>query len=145
MNMEHFGYSHLPVDLGMISKAFHDLAHSMMNTLPHCAEREAGLRKLLEAKDCAVRARLEDPSRNHNLNFDAAQGRPSYDDLRMKQGMMAGAGLAGGSSSPPSAGTPADDSRDMRVQDHLEAQREQKQTAMDVLQQGYVRIPDPKE
>lgn len=137
-NMAHFSYAHLPVDLAQISKAFHDLAHSMMNTLPHCAEREAGLRKLLEAKDCAVRARLEDPSRAHSIKMDQAQGQPSYDDLRMKQGMAAGAG----SSTPPSAGAPADDSRDMRVQDHLEAQR-QEQTATDILKQGFVRIPDP--
>lgn len=138
MNMEHFSYAHLPVDLGMISKAFHDLAHSMMNTLPHCEEREAGLRFLLQAKDCAVRARIEDPSRKYSLNWDARAGQPSYDDLRMKQGMAAGAG----SSTPPSAGAPADDSRDMRVQDHLEAQR-QEQTATDILKQGFVRIPDP--
>ncbi len=80
MNMEHFSYSHLPPDLAAISKPFHDLAHSMLNTLPNCDERIAGLRKLLEAKDCAVRARLEDPRRLHS------PCQPSPPDATARQG-----------------------------------------------------------
>lgn len=34
------------------------VARSMIDTLPDCAELSAGLRKLLEAKDCFVRAAL---------------------------------------------------------------------------------------
>lgn len=56
--MEFFAYEHLPEKLQAISKPFGDLAEQMHSTLPRSAERAAGLRKLLEAKDCAVRAAL---------------------------------------------------------------------------------------
>lgn len=53
-----FGYAHLPPHLQEISKVFHDVAEWMLLTLEYNPERSAGLRKLLEAKDCAVRAKL---------------------------------------------------------------------------------------
>lgn len=56
--MQFFAYSHLPPHLQAISKPFGDLAQHMVGTLPRNPERTAGLRKLLEAKDCAVRAQL---------------------------------------------------------------------------------------
>lgn len=56
--MQFFAYSHLPEHLQQISKPFGELAELMVAILPANAERTAGLRKLLEAKDCAVRARL---------------------------------------------------------------------------------------
>lgn len=56
--MQFFGYSHLPPHLQAVSKPFGDLAQQIVDTLPSNAERTAGLRKLLEAKDCAVRALL---------------------------------------------------------------------------------------
>ena len=56
--LQFFAYEHLPAGLQEISKPFGDLANWMMETLPVNPERTAGLRKLLEAKDCAVRARL---------------------------------------------------------------------------------------
>lgn len=56
--MQFFAYSHLPPHLQEISKPFGDLAELIVSTLPANAERTAGLRKLLEAKDCAVRAKL---------------------------------------------------------------------------------------
>lgn len=56
--MRFFHYAHLPDGLREISKHFAELALMMVNTLPPSAERTAGLRKLLEAKDCAVRASL---------------------------------------------------------------------------------------
>lgn len=37
---------------------FHDIAEVMALTLPDNAEKTMALRKLLEAKDCAVRALL---------------------------------------------------------------------------------------
>jgi ferritin-like protein len=40
------------------AKEFHDLAQSMVEKLPRNLERTAGLRKLLEAKDCAVRSSI---------------------------------------------------------------------------------------
>ena len=56
--MQFFAYAHLPEHLQAVSKPFGDLAQQMIDTLPRNAERTAGLRKLLEAKDCAVRALL---------------------------------------------------------------------------------------
>lgn len=54
--LQFFEYAHLPAHLQAVSKPFGDLAHHMVATLPMNPERTAGLRKLLEAKDCAVRA-----------------------------------------------------------------------------------------
>ena len=51
-----FHYEHLPPHLRAISRPFCELACSMARMLPHNAETSAMLRKLLEAKDCAVRA-----------------------------------------------------------------------------------------
>ncbi len=48
----------LPPNLQSISLHFADLAGYMAKTLPRNPERTAMLRKLLEAKDCAVRALL---------------------------------------------------------------------------------------
>jgi hypothetical protein len=56
--LQFFAYEHLPAHLQAVSKPFGDLARQMVKTLPSNAERTAGLRKLLEAKDCAVRALL---------------------------------------------------------------------------------------
>lgn len=54
--MQFFGYSHLPENLQVISKPFHDMAVSIDSTLPVNAEKSTCLRKLLEAKDCAIRS-----------------------------------------------------------------------------------------
>lgn len=56
--LQFFAYAHLPPHLQVISKPFGELAEHMVKTLPKNPERTAGLRKLLEAKDCAVRAQL---------------------------------------------------------------------------------------
>ena len=56
--MKYFEYAHLPEKLQAISKPFAELAKQMDETLPDGAEKSAGLRKLLEAKDCFVRANL---------------------------------------------------------------------------------------
>lgn len=56
--MKYFEYSHLPVHLQEVSKPVGDLGKVMDDLLPDCAEKSAGLRKLLEAKDCFVRAIL---------------------------------------------------------------------------------------
>ena len=56
--MQFFAYEHLPTHLQAVSKPFGELAKQIVETLPQNAERTAGLRKLLEAKDCAVRALL---------------------------------------------------------------------------------------
>lgn len=56
--MKFFEYSHLPLHLQKTSKAFHDLAWDLFNSLPPSAETTTALRKLLEGKDAAVRAAL---------------------------------------------------------------------------------------
>lgn len=56
--LQFFAFSHLPQHLQEISKPFADLANRIVNELPRNPERTTALRKLLEAKDCAVRARL---------------------------------------------------------------------------------------
>jgi hypothetical protein len=56
--MQFFAYSHLPAHLQEISRPFGELAEVIVTTLPANAERTVALRKLLEAKDCAVRAKL---------------------------------------------------------------------------------------
>ena len=54
--LQYFEYKHLPADKQAFSKPFGDLAHQMVQSLPENIETDAFLRKLLEAKDCAVRA-----------------------------------------------------------------------------------------
>lgn len=68
--LQFFAYEHLPPHLQMVSKPFCDLAHAIVmgdnckqagtvtmgSPLPRNPERTVALRKLLEAKDAAVRA-----------------------------------------------------------------------------------------
>jgi hypothetical protein len=55
-----FSFDHLRAGpLRETSRACHDLAFQMIHELPDSPELTAGLRKLLEAKDCFVRAALD--------------------------------------------------------------------------------------
>jgi hypothetical protein len=56
--LQFFAYGHLPPQLQTISAPFRELAQGLVSTLPRNPERTVALRKLLEAKDCAVRAQL---------------------------------------------------------------------------------------
>lgn len=56
--LQYFEAGHLPDHLRLVSEPFGSLAHQLMATLPMCEERSVALRKLLEAKDAAVRAKL---------------------------------------------------------------------------------------
>lgn len=56
--IKYFEYSHLPERLQVISKPVGDLAKLMEEALPDGPEKSAGMRKLLEAKDCFVRASM---------------------------------------------------------------------------------------
>jgi len=56
--MQFFAYEHLPERLQVVSQPFCALAVRIVTTLPRNPERTVALRKLLEAKDCAVRALL---------------------------------------------------------------------------------------
>lgn len=57
---KHFRFDHLPPHLRTVSQECYNLADSMINQLPDGPELTTGLRKLLEAKDCFVRAALPD-------------------------------------------------------------------------------------
>jgi hypothetical protein len=56
--LQFFAYDHLREDLKSTSKPFGELAKDIVALLPRNPERTVCLRKLLEAKDCAVRALL---------------------------------------------------------------------------------------
>ncbi len=59
--LQYFAYEHLKNQvLRDTSKKFHDLAYDLVDGAPMDPELTVCLRKLLEAKDCAVRARLKD-------------------------------------------------------------------------------------
>jgi hypothetical protein len=55
--LHYFAYDHLPPEQQRLSSRVHALAHEMAGQLSG-PELTAGLRKLLEAKDCFVRASL---------------------------------------------------------------------------------------
>ena len=56
--LQFFAYEHLPPHLQGHSRPFAELAHQIVETLPANPERTTALRKLLESKDCAVRASI---------------------------------------------------------------------------------------
>lgn len=70
--LQFFAYQHLPPRLAAVSRPFCELAHAIVRgdnvpetgtvtfggPLPRNPERTVALRKLLEAKDCAVRAAI---------------------------------------------------------------------------------------
>lgn len=53
-----FKFEHLAPQLAAVSKPFAELATHIATTLPENDESREAMRKLLEAKDCAVRASL---------------------------------------------------------------------------------------
>jgi hypothetical protein len=56
--MQFFAYDHLQPNLREVSEPFGKMAQSIVDALPRNPERTVALRKLLEAKDAAVRAKL---------------------------------------------------------------------------------------
>lgn len=61
--LQFFSFNHLPEKMQAISKPFCHAAMRLVATLPRNAERTVALRKLLEAKDAAVRASITKESR----------------------------------------------------------------------------------
>ncbi len=57
--LKYFTFAHLPEHLQKVSLPFYALAVKAALRKPESFETTACLRKLLEAKDCAVRATLE--------------------------------------------------------------------------------------
>ena len=56
--LQWFEYAHLPEHLQEVSRQFAAMAGWIVDNLPRNPERSVALRKLMEAKDCAVRARI---------------------------------------------------------------------------------------
>lgn len=56
--LQFFAWAHLPPHLQAVSRPFGEMAESIVATIPRNPERTVALRKLLEAKDAAVRAFL---------------------------------------------------------------------------------------
>ena len=56
--MPFFRFAHLPPTLQALSQKFATFASELVVDIPASAERTVALRKLLESKDCAVRALL---------------------------------------------------------------------------------------
>lgn len=56
--LQFFSYEHLPTNLRAVSKPFCILAHNLVDKMESNPELTTALRKLMEAKDCAVRAEL---------------------------------------------------------------------------------------
>lgn len=54
--IQFFAYEHLRPEMQQVSKPFCLLAEQIVSTLPRNPERTVALRKLLDAKDAAVRA-----------------------------------------------------------------------------------------
>ena len=57
--IKYFSYDHLPEKLQVVSRPIGDLAQQLETIIPDGPEKSAGMRKLLEAKDCFVRASLD--------------------------------------------------------------------------------------
>lgn len=77
--MQYFTYAHLPKQLQGVSAVLSQAAQLFNDVLADGPEKSAGLRKLLEAKDCFVRAALNTPS-----TVQAGQlsdGYHTYDEL----------------------------------------------------------------
>jgi hypothetical protein len=63
--IQFFEYKHLPEGLQRISMNYYNLAVWMLENLPKNAESTVAMRKLLEAKDCAVRSTIyKEPTAN---------------------------------------------------------------------------------
>ncbi len=71
---QYFKYDHLPPHLQAMSKPFHNMATNMLNTVGGSVKDDEiviGLRKLLEAKDCFVRAAIDKGKGVNNSNDEA--------------------------------------------------------------------------
>ena len=79
--MQFFAYAHLKPELQEISRPFGELAEWIADTLPDNAERTTALRKLLEAKDCAVRSLLYREAPAQRRDYKKEGDDDGYKDL----------------------------------------------------------------
>lgn len=88
--MHYFAAEHLPPHLYGVSRACGDLAETMDLLLDESPEKTVGLRKLLEAKDCFVRAMLDQHRQGENAgayprkdaSLDQTLREPAVEDRR---------------------------------------------------------------
>lgn len=59
MDLSHFNYQHMPPIHQAMAAKFYDLAHEIHSEVGPSDERNAGMRRLIEARDCIIRT-LED-------------------------------------------------------------------------------------
>jgi hypothetical protein len=87
-----FEFSHLPIQLQPVSAMFRTLAWQLEATLPDGEEKQFALRKLLEAKDCAVRSAKDRSGPEDNLyHVQQVPSRPIEDvELPEPGGLHAG-------------------------------------------------------
>jgi hypothetical protein len=57
--LQWFTFDHLDAELQVTARRTYNLANRVDRTIPAGPEKDAGMRKLLEAKDCFVRAAIE--------------------------------------------------------------------------------------
>jgi hypothetical protein len=69
--LQYFATGHLRGDLAEVSRPFGELAQALDRQLPGSPEKSVCMRKLLEAKDCAVRAALWQGSSEEPRNGDS--------------------------------------------------------------------------
>lgn len=84
---KYFAFAHLPAHLQIVSKPLSQLADLLEQLLPSGPELSAGMRKLLEAKDCFVRAALDLPQ------AELLARAPITDSDRLDLVLRAGCGL----------------------------------------------------
>lgn len=92
--MQYFAYEHLPMHLQVVSRDLCELAKKMESELPECAETSAGLRKLLEAKDCFVRASLAKKEQHFNNLVKHMQDMSQKED-RFELSIISAGAIAG--------------------------------------------------
>lgn len=78
--IQYFDYEHLPEHLKAVSKPLCDLANQFDDSLPDSPEKTVVLIKLLEAKDCFVRAALDHKDLKLNTG-NISDGYHTFDQL----------------------------------------------------------------
>jgi hypothetical protein len=76
--LRYFKHDHLPDPLRQISMVCANVAGQMEEWLPDGPEKTMGLRKLLEAKDCFVRAALPRPPAEAYIGVQESKTHPSW-------------------------------------------------------------------
>lgn len=66
-----FECAHLPEPLFTVSNTVRTVAHEMVSTIADDAQLALGLQKLIEAKDCFVRAKLVEVNKNRGARLGA--------------------------------------------------------------------------